>query len=453
VIARQLAADTAAELVNRPVPCAWESLQEMREHLAAFAQGLAGKRLALNCLAAPGPQPCPTVPRDPAALEADLRRLTGCDLQPAHVDLFPDGAEALDALNQVIDQATRQIDVLMFYWENDALGAAVAARLAAKAGPQVHVRVLVDGGGNLVFCKPEYAPEGHVNRVIAELAHHPHVQVVRIRNPFGHFDHRKLVLVDGCVAWTGGRNFSASAFFKHHDLSFTLTGPLVGELQDRFDAFWQEQGGQEDRGSREMEPDPIPCRPCASIRDPRSAIRDPRSAVNAYARLLAAGPGHHELAHGLYQAIDRACHHVYVENVYFSDSPLVYRLARARRRGVDVRAVVTFSTSNGYINRANRVVANRLLRAGVRVYVYPTMTHVKAAAVDGQWAYLGTGNFDPLSLRHNRELGLAVGGGALVTEVETRLFLEDFRPEWELKEPLRLTPSDYACEFLASLVL
>ena len=55
------------------------------------------------------------------------------------------------------------------------------------------------------------------------------------------------------------------------------------------------------------------------------------------------------------------------------------------------------------------MTANRLLRAGVRVYLYPGMTHVKATTVDGLWAYLGTGNFDALSLRHNRELGLAVG--------------------------------------------
>jgi cardiolipin synthase len=477
VLARQVAADTAVELVNRAGPCAWENLQEMKEHVAAFAQGVAGKRVVLNCLAAPAPLPCNCTAMDSACLEAGLHQLTGCDLKPAHVDLYPDGSAALEALNQVIDQATRQIDVLMFYWENDALGAAVAARLAAKAGAGVRVRVLVDGGGNLTFCKPEYAPDGDLNRIVTELARCPQVELLRIRNPFGRFDHRKLVLVDSRTAWTGGRNFSASAFFKHHDLSFTLTGPLVRDLQNRFDEFWKAQGGQvEDRGSRNPPPnlalvenrestieedgsqgtksDPHSLNPrTAPSLAAHCSIVDPPWSVNAYARLLSAGPGTHELAHALYQAIDQACHHVYVENVYFSDSPLVCRLARARRRGVDVRAVVTFSTSSGAINRANRVVANRLLRAGVRVYVYPIMTHVKAAAVDGCWAYLGTGNFDPLSLRHNRELGFAVGGGPLLAEVEERLFLEDFRPEWELKEPLALTPEDYACELLASLVL
>jgi cardiolipin synthase len=120
---------------------------------------------------------------------------------------------------------------------------------------------------------------------------------------------------------------------------------------------------------------------------------------------------------------------------------------------VDVRAVFTFSTRNDEVNRANRVVATRLRRAGVRVYVYPIMTHVKAAAVDGCWAYLGTGNFDMLSLRHNREIGLSVSAGPLIEEVEERLFETDFRPEWELTHPLPLTCYDYLCELLASLAL
>jgi phosphatidylserine/phosphatidylglycerophosphate/cardiolipin synthase-like enzyme len=81
------------------------------------------------------------------------------------------------------------------------------------------------------------------------------------------------------------------------------------------------------------------------------------------------------------------------------------------------------------------------------------MTHVKAASVDGRWAYLGTGNFDPLSMRHDRELGLAIGAGPLLCTLEAQLFGADFRPEWELKEPLPTTWHDHACEILASLLL
>jgi phosphatidylserine/phosphatidylglycerophosphate/cardiolipin synthase-like enzyme len=115
--------------------------------------------------------------------------------------------------------------------------------------------------------------------------------------------------------------------------------------------------------------------------------------------------------------------------------------------------VLTLDSGSGVIDRSNRVTANRLLRAGCRVYLYPGPTHVKATSVDGQWAYLGTGNFDALSLRHNRELGLAVGAGPLIQALEEELFLPDFRPEWEVTEPLPVTPMDYASEVIASLFL
>ena len=96
------------------------------------------------------------------------------------------------------------------------------------------------------------------------------------------------------------------------------------------------------------------------------------------------------------------------------------------------------------------MTANRLLAAGVRVYLYPGMTHVKALAVDGVWAYTSTGNFDNLSLRHNRELGLAISDGAVIPEIEDRLFLSDFDPAWELTEPLPVGPLDYLYELIAT---
>ena len=107
------------------------------------------------------------------------------------------------------------------------------------------VRVLVDGGGNLIYAEPKTAPAHEVNRVVIWLAAQPNVQVLRApRDGLARFDHRKLVLVDDRCAWTGGRNFRDEAFSQQRDLSFLLSGPLVGELSGEFDRFWQEQGGQ-----------------------------------------------------------------------------------------------------------------------------------------------------------------------------------------------------------------
>ena len=73
--------------------------------------------------------------------------------------------------------------------------------------------------------------------------------------------------------------------------------------------------------------------------------------------------------------------------------------------------------------------------------------------MDGCWAYLGTANFDPLSLRHNRELGLSIGAGSLLPEVEERVFLPDFRPAWEMTKPLPVSLNDFAWELLGGFFL
>jgi phosphatidylserine/phosphatidylglycerophosphate/cardiolipin synthase-like enzyme len=73
--------------------------------------------------------------------------------------------------------------------------------------------------------------------------------------------------------------------------------------------------------------------------------------------------------------------------------------------------------------------------------------------IDGGWAYIGTANFDPLSLRRNHELGLVVCACPLVAELQAELFLPDFCPEWELTKPLPCSPRDYLCEVLSSICL
>ncbi|HEX4589495.1 MAG TPA: phospholipase D-like domain-containing protein, partial [Gemmataceae bacterium] len=152
----------------------------------------------------------------------------------------------------------------------------------------------------------------------------------------------------------------------------------------------------------------------------------------------------------VYDAVDKARHHVYVENPYFGDNHLLYLLAQARHRGADVRVVLTLDSGSPIYDRSNKVTANRLLAAGCRVYLYPGVTHVKALAVDGVWAYTGSGNFDNLSLRHNREAGVAVSDGPFLDEFEDRVFDVDFNPEWELTSPLDVSPLDYLYELIAT---
>src|SRR5205809_136919 len=94
-------------------------------------------------------------------------------------------------------------------------------------------------------------------------------------------------------------------------------------------------------------------------------------------------------------------------------------------------------------------MANRLLAAGCRVYVYPGMTHVKALAVDIFLAYTGTGNLNNLSLWHTRERGVSGRDGPWLAAFEYRLFHADFNPEWELTESSDLCRLNYLYELIA----
>jgi len=431
--ARQVLQDTAVQTGRHPLRAGATLLADLSGLLRSAEVGLVRKRLAMNLAGSAGPLPSCRPTLDPGALDAELKRVTGAELQPASIRLYPDGAEALDALDGLIDGAACRIDVLMYLWDDDPIGRDVATRLASRAGPDLPVRVLVDGGGNLLQGEPKEASAAEVNRVVCWLSRQPYVQLLRTRDPGLHFDHRKLVVADGRTAWSGGRNFTRRAFLEDHDLSYTVVGPLAAEAAAVFENFWREQGGRA--------AGPLPSSPT------------PPYTANARARLVGTGPRDRQLERSLYGAVDAARDHIFVENPYFADNLLESKLAQARRRGVDVRAMLTLHDVSATIDRANRVTADRLLRAGVRVYLYPGMTHVKAAAVDGRWAYIGTGNFDTLSLRRNRELGLAIGSGALIGEVEERIFARDFCPEWELTEPLPLRPCDYLSETIANLFL
>jgi cardiolipin synthase len=434
VVLRQIMVDSAVTGVCHPVRSGYTLASELVVDLRAAAAGVYYRWLVLPL----APEPPPIVPDrptlDPAALEKELRRSAGNELRAADIHLFVNGNAALSALHGVIDSAQNRLDVLMYLWDSDALGEEVARGLAARASPKRPVRVLVDGGGNLIDGLPTTASSAEVNRVVCWLAKQPNVEVLRTRNAAARFDHRKLVVADGTLAWSGGRNFTAPSFFEYHDLSYTLTGPLASDMAEVFDEFWRQEGGT-----------PAPPLPAKVVPPPEGA--------DGLARLVRTRPLHRQLEQALYEAVDQARHHVYVENPYFSDPRLLAKLAAARQRGADVRVVLTVRSGTDAVDHSNRVTANRLLRAGIRVYLYPGMTHVKATSVDGLWAYLGTGNFDYLSLRHNRELGVAVGAGLVLAALEEMLFLPDFRAEWELTEPLPVAPVDYFYEALASLVM
>ena len=439
VLARQLVVDSAVQSAVQPLDTGTLMAYNTAATLQRFGRELVCKRLLVPLGGRPGPLAPDRECLDPVELESDLCKACGKRLQPALVHVYLDGEDALVSLEDLIDRARQSIDVIIYQWDNDPLGWALARKLAGRAaclavkgGDGPVVRVLADGGGNLIHAPPEHKTAAAANDAVGWLARQPHVEVLRTRIGLAHFDHRKLVVLDGGVAWTGGRNFTLASFFEYHDLSYTLRGPLVRDMAYRFETAWHNAGGQ-----------PRPDRAETAVAE----------GGNAWARVVGTGRRERGLATAVYKAVDHAWHHVYLENPYFTDTQLWCKLARARRRGADVRVILALDSESKVIDRALRVTTNRLLKLGVRVYYYPGTTHIKAATVDSRWAYIGTGNFDSLSFRRNCEIGLAIGAGAVIAELEQRLFVADFRPEWEVTAPLTVNLGDYACELLATLVL
>ena len=446
VLVRQILCDTGTGIVHHPLRAGRTFLADQAAWIGSASRGLFGKRIGMCLHGAPPPLGSCVDGLNPALVEPDL--------QPASVQLYRDGGAALAALEQMLASAQCRIDVLMYIWEEDDVGFRIAQLLAAAAAANRRVRVLVDGGANLIFAptpgtdaqpgsqfattsrqeKPKTA--GEVNRAVCWLAKQPGVELIRIRNPCAHFDHRKLVLIDGQAAWSGGRNFTRPGFFVRHDMSLTMQGPLVAQWQSMFENYWREQGGKPE---------------CLQSQTGDTLV--PPLAANAAARLVENTPTHHSLRHSLYHALDCARSFVYLENPYLTDNGVLVKLARARRRGVDTRIVFTIQSDTESINHTNKVTANRLLAAGVRVYLYPGRVHTKAALIDGAWGYLGSGNFDLLSLHRNHELGVVFGPGPILEEIDQVLFQPDFNPDWELHAPLPLTVADYAYEMLAAFFL
>ena len=123
-------------------------------------------------------------------------------------------------------------------------------------------------------------------------------------------------------------------------------------------------------------------------------------------------------------------------------------LGRAAGRGVDVRVILPYRSDSGLITRSNALVANAMLRNGIRVYIYPGMSHLKAAVYDG-WACIGSANFDNLSLRVNREMNLATAHAPAVDALLERVFHPDFETAVELTGPLPNNWLHYLSEPLA----
>jgi cardiolipin synthase len=211
-----------------------------------------------------------------------------------------------------------------------------------------------------------------------------------------------------------------------------IEGEVVGHLKRDFQLAWAQAG------------------PFGDLAFAEKALFGKRPGTGADSgepelRRIYTKTGEVEFRKAVREALDRARSTILIENPYIYDPSVVAGLVRARRRGVDVRVIIPNNTDIGGGERRNFVTANYFRKNGVRVFIYPGMTHIKALIVDG-WACFGSGNYNKLSLRTNQEVNLGTSRKQTVDELRRELFDVDFAKSYELQEPLEVNWTDQLAE-------
>lgn len=371
--------------------------------------------------------------------ESELDRITGSPSSMGTMRYLIDGEEFFPRLVEALTEARESIDMRTYIFDNDDYATRIA-RLLRERSAEADVRVLFDGLGTILATRndPESMPPGYQppRSMRAFLTNESRVKVRQKTNPLFTFDHSKTTIIDHKLAFLGGMNIGREYRFDWHDMMVELQGPIVHSLEHEFDKAWAHAGFWGDLGKLFHSFKPLKKKP-KDYGIPLRALFTRADDSEIYRAQLA--------------AIRRAKKFIYIQNAYFSDDAILYELVKARRRGVDVRVILPIKGNWNTMNSSNVLATNAMLENGIRVFLFPGMSHIKAAVYDG-WACLGSANFDKASLRFNGEINVATSHQQTVDELINRLFVPDFDKSIELKQALPEKLSHYFAEAMADLL-
>jgi cardiolipin synthase len=364
---------------------------------------------------------------DLAAWEKELDGLVSARRHQGRVQYFIDGNQFFPAFLQSIENARQSIDVMVYIFDRDPYAVSIAEVLKDRSR-EVAVKVLMDDVGSLFATGEAHAAvpqDAPPSDIASYLTAGSRVRVRVTTDPWLATDHRKCIIIDHRQAYLGGMNIGWAYRYEWHDLMVGLTGPIVGKLDKDYRKAWAFAGPAGDFGYA-----------WAALFD-RTNPKKNVITGGIDIRPLRTATGNAQIYRAQLAAIRRARSYIYIESAYFNDASILRELIRARQRGVDVRVILPAANDVGIMHTSNQVMANEMLRHGIRVYLYPGMTHVKAAVYDG-WACLGSANLEKMSLRISQELDIAFSDPATVAELNRQLFTADFQRSRELTEPLTL---------------
>jgi cardiolipin synthase A/B len=404
---RQVAYDNTVQVTKRPfsgsAQFGWRVKTFWTEELVSFWR----RRVSFPVLAF---QDIPEVrksasPMNHAVMADWLHHKTGPPVQGS-AQLLLNGDSFFPRFENAIASATNRILLKAYLFDNDDVARDIADRLKARSS-EIDIRILYDSGGSRISWKTDAPslPSGfayEIDDMIDYLGKNPHIALRRAGHTLLTSEHSKFIILDQSIAYFGGMNIGREYRYDWRDAMFELTGPVIQALENRFEHAWILAGNST------LTLFKLPPRP-----DPADG--------DLY--LTATTPFKAHLYKAQLRAIRHVKQRIYIENPYLWNPAVLYQLCAARKRGVDVRVTIPRDVNHGIGISANKATAKRLLEHGVRVFIYPGMTHVKAAVYD-QWVCFGSANFDDLSLHKNYELNLFTANPQIVEDISKNL-LED----------------------------
>jgi cardiolipin synthase len=336
-----------------------------------------------------------------------MEKLTDRAALPGNrVELLLDGDQAYPAMWQAIDQAEHTIALLSYIFDSDRAGLAFVERLRAAKKRDVEIRVLVDDVGSR-YSRPTILKELQAAGITA--ATFLPTRVPRMFKYANLRNHRKILVVDGRIGFTGGTNIREGHWLELAPaapvqcLHFRFQGPVVAQLQETFAFDWAFATGESIDGPLWFPPGD--------------------RAGDVWARGIASGPDedHDKMVLAILGALTAARKKAYVITPYFlPDLAVQQSLSAAALRGVDVRILLPSKNNIALVDWASRPMMPYLLERGCRFFKSPApFDHTKLFVVDGMWSLVGSTNWDPRSLRLNFEFNVECYSGELGSQLES----------------------------------
>ncbi len=337
-----------------------------------------------------------------------------------HPRLLRDGVLAFPAMLAAIAAARREVYLEMYWIGADLIGERFRDALAERARAGVEVRVIYDALGSLGvstgFWDPLLTAGGQVREFHALSPFDPTFRLDRLEKR----DHRKLLVVDGEIGFTGGINLGlpwapeSEGGGGWRDDMIEARGPCAAEMRSLFVATWAAERAEP------VPPEAVALRRTEPSRPVWMLAGQKRKNRNI----------HHEYI----RRIRLATRTVDIANSYFvPDRAVRACLFRAVARGVRVRVLLPARGDVPIVQFAQEAMFDTLLRHGVQIYAYEgPMMHAKSAAVDGRFCTIGSYNLDERSWRKNLELNIAVEDEAFTAHV-TQWFERDLERSVRLK--------------------